>query len=77
MGKFHTSRVARVADMLAVASEPGLSNSQLMLTNHDLKPGMSNPGKSQIHDFDNFRSRTRAAAMGRLELCGLLDRGFI
>lgn len=77
MGKFYTSRIARVADMLAVASEPGLSNSQLMLTNHDLKPGMSSPGKPQIHDFDDFGSRTRATTMGRLELCGLLDCGFI
>ena len=33
------TRVARVVDKLAVKSEPGLTNSQLMLTNHDLKPG--------------------------------------
>lgn len=26
-------------DKLAVPSEPGLTNAQLMLTNHDLKPG--------------------------------------
>jgi NCS1 family nucleobase:cation symporter-1 len=25
---------------LAVTSEPGLTNAQLMLTNHDLKPGV-------------------------------------
>lgn len=31
-------RAARVANKLAVDSEPGLSNSQLLLTNHDLKP---------------------------------------
>lgn len=32
------SRVARWADKVAVESEPGLTNTQLMLTNHDLKP---------------------------------------
>ena len=35
------SKVARVVDKLAVESEPGLTNTQLMLTNHDLKPGMT------------------------------------
>ena len=34
------TKVARVVDKLAVESEPGLTNAQLMLTNHDLKPGM-------------------------------------
>ena len=32
------SRVARWADKLAVEAEPGLTHTQLMLTNHDLKP---------------------------------------
>src|SRR5688572_16094040 len=32
------SRTARWANKLAVESEPGLTNTQLMLTNHDLKP---------------------------------------
>ncbi|KAL1837977.1 hypothetical protein VTJ49DRAFT_3166 [Mycothermus thermophilus] len=30
--------LGRLADKLAVESEPGLTNAQLMLTNHDLKP---------------------------------------
>ncbi|KAA6407649.1 MAG: uracil permease [Lasallia pustulata] len=38
MEKLHTSGFARAVDKLAVSSEPGLSNAQLMLTNHDLKP---------------------------------------
>ncbi|KAJ4294915.1 uracil permease [Collariella sp. IMI 366227] len=33
-----TSAFRRVAGKLAVEAEPGLTNSQLMLTNHDLKP---------------------------------------
>lgn len=33
------TRAARLMDKLAIESEPGLSNAQLMLTNHDLKPG--------------------------------------
>ena len=33
------TKFARVADKLAVESEPGLTNAQLLLTNHDLKPG--------------------------------------
>ena len=31
-------RIKRLANKLAVESEPGLTNAQLMLTNHDLKP---------------------------------------
>ena len=31
-------RVRRLVDKIAVPSEPGLTNAQLMLTNHDLKP---------------------------------------
>lgn len=33
------SKFARIVDKLAVKSEPGLTNAQLMLTNEDLKPG--------------------------------------
>ncbi|KAI9792721.1 MAG: hypothetical protein M1816_001820 [Peltula sp. TS41687] len=33
-----TSKIKRVLDKVAVESEPGLSNAQLMLANHDLKP---------------------------------------
>ncbi|KAK4998362.1 hypothetical protein LTR28_013698, partial [Elasticomyces elasticus] len=38
MEKTKESKLARLADKLAVESEPGLSNAQLMLANHDLKP---------------------------------------
>lgn len=41
MEKVRTSGFAHYANKLAVSSEPGLTNAQLMLTNHDLKPGMS------------------------------------
>ena len=37
MKKVRQSKVARFVDKLAVESEPGLSNAQLMLVNHDLK----------------------------------------
>lgn len=39
MEKIRESKVARIANKLAVSSEPGLTNAQLMLTNFDLKPG--------------------------------------
>ena len=45
MDKVKNTKVARVVDKLAVSSEPGLTNAQLMLTNHDLKPGMVNHGQ--------------------------------
>ena len=35
------SKVRHLARKLAVSSEPGLTNAQLMLTNFDLKPGES------------------------------------
>jgi hypothetical protein len=38
MEKIKYSKVARFIDKFAVESEPGLTNTQLMLTNHDLKP---------------------------------------
>jgi hypothetical protein len=40
MEKTHSSKFKYYARKLAVESEPGLTNAQLMLTNHDLKPGM-------------------------------------
>ena len=40
MEKVKDTKIARFVDKLAVSSEPGLTNAQLMLTNHDLKPGM-------------------------------------
>lgn len=33
------SKITRLLDKLAVDSEPGLKGAQLMLANHDLKPG--------------------------------------
>lgn len=39
MEKIRYSKVAKIVDKLAVSSEPGLTNAQLMLTNFDLKPG--------------------------------------
>lgn len=33
------SAAKQYVDKLAVASEQGLTNAQLMLTNHDLRPG--------------------------------------
>ncbi|KAI9880498.1 MAG: hypothetical protein M1830_002538 [Pleopsidium flavum] len=38
MEKVRTSKIAHYVDKLAVSSEPGLTNAQSMLTNHDLKP---------------------------------------
>ena len=38
MDKISHSKVGRLVDKLAVESEPGLTNAQLLLTNHDLKP---------------------------------------
>ncbi|EON69482.1 NCS1 family nucleobase:cation symporter-1 [Coniosporium apollinis CBS 100218] len=38
MEKVKSSKLAHWTDKLAVSSEPGLSNTQLLLTNHDLKP---------------------------------------
>ena len=52
MEEIKTSKFALVVDKLAVASEPGLTNAQLMLTNHDLKPGMydSGPPESRLEN---------------------------
>jgi NCS1 family nucleobase:cation symporter-1 len=41
MEKAKSTKLAHFVDKLAVESEPGLTNAQLMLNNHDLKPGMS------------------------------------
>jgi hypothetical protein len=38
MEKVSQSKVGRLVDKLHVESEPGLTTTQLMLTNHDLKP---------------------------------------
>ena len=38
MKKLRQSKLANLANRLATDSEPGLTNAQLMLANHDLKP---------------------------------------
>lgn len=38
MAKLYPSRFARIQDKLATHSEPGLTNAQLLLVNHDLQP---------------------------------------
>jgi NCS1 family nucleobase:cation symporter-1 len=38
MEKVKSTKLAHFVDRLAVDSEPGLTNAQLMLNNHDLKP---------------------------------------
>jgi len=40
MEKVKSTKFAHFVEKLAVESEPGLTNAQLMLNNHDLKPGM-------------------------------------
>jgi hypothetical protein len=40
MEKVKSTKFAHFVDKLAVESELGLTNAQLMLNNHDLKPGM-------------------------------------
>lgn len=43
MERIRDSKLARFVDKFAVESEPGLTNIQLMLTNHDLKSKSRNP----------------------------------
>ena len=75
MEKARTSKFAHYADKLAVSSEPGLTNAQLMLTNFDLKPGMScSTHRRGFHRSDVLDSGARTSAMGCLELRGVLDR---
>ena len=38
MEKVKSTKWAHLLDRIAVDSEPGLTNAQLMLNNHDLKP---------------------------------------
>lgn len=38
MSRFRGSKASRLLGKLQTESEPGLTNAQLMLTNHDLKP---------------------------------------
>jgi hypothetical protein len=90
--RVNAHRGGGVLEKLAVAQEPGLTNAQLMLTNHDLKPGegrnlslvISHTPRSSISI--SFRigfgtdlsanSGTGASTMGSVEFRGVLDRGF-
>lgn len=61
-------------DALAVESEPGLSTAQLMLVNHDLKPGallLILHIRINIRRLHNF-SRAGASSMECLEFCRVL-----
>lgn len=49
MAKLKSTRLATYVDKLAVESEPGLTNAQLMLNNHDLKPGQFASLRSMQH----------------------------
>ena len=42
MEKVKSTKLAHFVDKMAVESEPGLTNAQLTLNNHDLKPGKKN-----------------------------------
>lgn len=48
MEKLKHSKVSHYVDKLAVPAEPGLTHAQLMLTNHDLKPGMQHSQRSRM-----------------------------
>lgn len=48
MEKLKHSKVSHYVDKLAVPAEPGLTNAQLMLTNHDLKPGMKHSQRGRM-----------------------------
>lgn len=81
MEKLRHVNARRVLDKLAVPSEPGLTNAQLMLTNHDLKPGEHKAMWKEIEERKNqlirIVSGTGTPPMGSLEFCGVLDCRFI
>lgn len=54
--KMKASKVKRVLDKLAVDSEPGLSSAQLMLANHDLKPGNKQRSPNLADEKDLYSS---------------------
>ena len=56
MEKVKHTKVARFVDKLAVSSEPGLTNAQLMLTNHDLKPGKFEEAHVLSFELNSIRS---------------------
>ena len=75
MEKINDSKVGVFLKKLEVDAEPGLTNAQLMLTNHDLKPGTipldGNADKRTL--TYNYGSRTGTPPMGSLEFRGILD----
>ena len=73
MEKIRRSKVSQVVDKLAVSSEPGLTNAQLMLTNHDLKPGESSILKGKDVQQSNLRQLSRSGDNGAPGI--LLDSG--
>jgi hypothetical protein len=42
------SRFKQWVEKIEVESEPGLTNTQLMLTNHDLRPGEKTTGRRNL-----------------------------
>lgn len=80
MEKQRRLKARRVLDKLAVSSEPGLTNAQLMLTNHDLKPGKYIAIRKEIWEKGNWPdstvSGTRTSSMGSMEFRGILDCRF-
>lgn len=81
MATISTSKARHYVNKLAVTSEPGLTNAQLLLTNHDLRPGEEQTKSLYpdsvlgTHDADNTfcGSGTGPTRMGSMELRGLLD----
>jgi len=57
MSRFRGSNASRLLGKLETESEPGLTNAQLMLTNHDLKP--VEPERRQWGPW-NFVGKARA-----------------
>jgi NCS1 family nucleobase:cation symporter-1 len=52
MDKFEATRVGHFMDRLAVKTEPGMTNTQLMLINFDLKPGTNHEDTFFVSKID-------------------------
>ncbi len=80
MEKVKSSKFAHFVSKLAVDSEPGLTDAQLMLDNHDLKPGEESCSKMSklvvVPLLIKCCSRTCSENMGTMELRRLLGRRF-
>jgi hypothetical protein len=66
MEKVKSSKIAHWAGKLAVESEPGLTNAQLMLHNHDLKPGKYLAGEYRKVDTNQTLQLSQNAVSGVL-----------